>query len=311
MKILTSYIEPDLDGVSSMYAYSELLNKLGEKVYYFIWKMPRIEVRIVCDMFDIKLDPIKNIPNEKNTFVLLDFNGFDQAHESITKESVIEVVDHHGLTKSIHEYTNASRIQIDRVGASATIIAERFKLLGITPSREAAILLYYGIVSNSCNFKANITNSRDIEIADWLKSICSDISEEKIKEIFIKKSIFDDKDLRQEMECERPMITHDKRVLVGQLEICNVLDYLKEKEDKIIKVLNEVKIEKETDYLFLNMVDILNGFSLIYCNLEPTKRLVEKVFNLKFKGNIAKWDCLVQRKEMTKAIRDYEGDLDF
>ena len=28
-RIVTSYEEPDLDGVSSMYAYSEYLNKIG------------------------------------------------------------------------------------------------------------------------------------------------------------------------------------------------------------------------------------------------------------------------------------------
>ena len=28
-KIVTSYSEPDLDGVSSLYAYSEYLNKIG------------------------------------------------------------------------------------------------------------------------------------------------------------------------------------------------------------------------------------------------------------------------------------------
>ena len=311
MKIITSYIEPDLDGVSSMYAYSELLNRLGDKTYYFIWKTPKNEIKIVCDLFKIKLDSLKKIPDEKNEFVLVDFNGFDQAHEKITCESIVEVIDHHGLSKAIPTYSNASRIQIDRVGATATIIAERYKLSGLIPSREAAILLYYGIVSNSCNFKANITNIRDIEIAKWLKSICSDISEDKIKDIFLEKSKIDDSNLRAEMECERPMDTHNKRVLVGQLEICNVEDFLKKKEDKIDKILKEVQEEKKTDYLFLNVVDILNGYSLIYCNFDSTKRLVEKIFNLKFEGNIAKLDSLVQRKEMTKAIRDYEGDLEF
>ena len=30
-KIVTSYIKPDIDGISSMYAYAELLRKMGYK----------------------------------------------------------------------------------------------------------------------------------------------------------------------------------------------------------------------------------------------------------------------------------------
>ena len=47
MKVVMSYIRPDLDGVSCMYAYSELLNKQGEEANYFIWNKPRQEVEIV------------------------------------------------------------------------------------------------------------------------------------------------------------------------------------------------------------------------------------------------------------------------
>ena len=37
-----------------------------------------------------------------------------------------------------------------------------------------------------------------------------------------------------EMECDTPMVTHDKRVLVGQLEICDAEKFIKEKEEKIV-----------------------------------------------------------------------------
>lgn len=34
--VVTSYIDPDMDGISAMYAYSEYLNKCGkESCYYY------------------------------------------------------------------------------------------------------------------------------------------------------------------------------------------------------------------------------------------------------------------------------------
>ena len=227
MKIVCSYIEPDIDGVSCMYAYSELLNRQGDNVTYYIWGNPKNEVEIVCEMFDIKLGGLKEIPKEDNQFIICDLNSFDQTMKETSRESIIEIIDHHGISKDLNSYIYCTRLQIDRIGAAATIVAERYKMSGLIPSREAAILLYYGIISNSINLKANITSQRDIEMTKWLKSICSEISEEKIAEIFTKKSSIPDDRLRIEMECERCMQTHNKDVLVGQLEVCNTEEFIK------------------------------------------------------------------------------------
>lgn len=311
MKIISSYYIPDIDGISCMYAYSELLARQGEEVSYYIWGEPKIEATIVCDMFNIKLDALKEIPKEENTYIIVDHNSFDQAFVEITKDSIVEIIDHHGLSKDISTYKRCAKVQIDRIGAVATIVAERYKLSGLIPSREAAILLYYGIISNSINLKANITSKRDIEMTKWLKSICKDIDERKIAEIFTKKSVITDDNLRSEMECERCMPTHNKDVLVGQIEICNAEEFIAERSKKMDKIIKEVQEEKHPDYFFIDVVDILNGYSMIYCTIDKSKILVETLFGLKFEGNVARFKGLIQRKEITKGIRDYDGELEF
>ena len=42
-------------------------------------------------------------------------------------------------------------------------------LIDIPISKEAAILLYYGIISNSINLKASITDKRDGDMENWLE----------------------------------------------------------------------------------------------------------------------------------------------
>ena len=226
-RIVTSYQEPDLDGVSSMYAYAEYLNKIGIPSDYYINGNPKKEVGIVCDLFGIDLLGSKEISKEQEV-VLVDTNNLEEA-PFLKPEQIVEIIDHHSKNKSSEKCENA-KIHIERLGAVATLIAEKFKEDNIKISRESAILLYYGIISNSINLKARITNEKDIEMAKWLEEQCSDITKEKITEIFTLKSKVEDSELRKEMEAEIAFDYKSKRITVAQLEIANIEDFIKEKE---------------------------------------------------------------------------------
>jgi len=306
MKVVISYGEPDLDGVSCMYAYSEFLNKNGEQAGYFILHEPKQEVRIVCSFFGIDLKSLeKNEISKNDKFVAVDLNGKDQMDDMIAIDNIVEIIDHHGISKWVPYYTSLQRLQIDRVGAAATIVTERFKLSGIIPSREAAILLYYGIISNSINLKASITNSRDVEACKWLKSVCSSISEEKIQEIFIRKSRIEDQNLRLEMECEIPLVLPKFTVIVAQLEVANLETFLKDKKQKIISIMQEVKVEKKLDYMFCNCVDILNGYINVIAPDKDSRNFFEKTFGYQFdKTGTVRVDKIIQRKDMTRILRE-------
>ena len=62
--IVTSYEHPDLDGISSMYAYSEYLNKTGKESRYYVRENIKTEPHIVCDMFGIELDSVDEIEED-------------------------------------------------------------------------------------------------------------------------------------------------------------------------------------------------------------------------------------------------------
>ncbi len=301
MKVVTSYENPDLDGTSCMYAYSELLNKLGLESNYYIWGQPKSEVRIVCNIFDIKLKGLDSLGKD-NEFIITDFNGLSMMHKDVNIEKLVEVIDHHTLSKDLPKYKNA-KIQIENVGAAATLVAERFKSLNIKPSREAAILLFYGIISNSINLKAKITSKKDIEISNWLKQQCDEITTEKIEEIFRKKSIIDENHLREEMECEITTPCQNKNVIVGQIEIVDVDDFLRIYKNKIINILKKVKEEKNADYAFINCVDILNGYIRILGADKESNNFVNSFFDIPFSDGIGFADHLIQRKEMTAKLR--------
>ena len=300
-RIVTSYEEPDLDGVSSMYAYSEYLNKKGIPSDYYINGNPKKEVGIVCNLFNIDFKGIKEI-SENQEVVVVDTNNLEEV-PFLKPEQIVEIIDHHSKNKSSEQCKNA-KIHIERLGAVATLIAERFKNDNIPISREAAILLYYGIISNSINLKASITNEKDINMANWLEEQCSDISKEKIAEIFTLKSKVEDSELRKEMEAEIAFDYDGKKMTVAQLEIANIEKFLSQKQEKIIDILNQVKEENGIDYILINCIDILNGFNIILTIDEDTKELLEEKLGYSFENNRCKFNKLLQRKDITKAIRE-------
>lgn len=194
------------------------------------------------------------------------------------------------------------KIQIEMIGAAATLVAERFKNNNIDISRESAILLYNGIISNTMNLKISMTTQKDKDMAHWLKQKYPEITEEKTKAIFIKKSEITDR-LREEMEVE----FKDEFITIswsmGQLEIANVEEFLNRNEEKVRAILKKVKDENNVDYISVNCMDIINGYTIILAENEATANIISDAINVKFIKLKAKIDKLVSRKEIIKIIR--------
>lgn len=302
--IILSYNMPDMDGVACMYAYSELLNKQEQKTGYFINGEPKKEVKIVCEMFDIKLESEKSISDE-DKIILVDTNQPFELNQKIKLNNVIEIIDHHKKSEELDKMPNA-KIQIEEVGAAATLVAEKYKLFNYEISRNAAILLYYGIISNTVNLNSKITTERDRKMVEWLEKSCTDISEEKIKEIFEKKSIFENS-LREEMEVEYKDPFLKISWSMGQLEVANVDGFLEKEEKEIRKILDEVQSEKNEEYLSINCVDILNGYSIIIAQNKKTEELISDLLNINFSNGKAKANQFLTRKEIVKIVREKYG----
>ena len=60
-KVVTTYINPDMDGIALMYAYVEFLMKKGEKASCYFEGTMKKEAEIVLNRFNIKLDYISKI----------------------------------------------------------------------------------------------------------------------------------------------------------------------------------------------------------------------------------------------------------
>lgn len=256
-------------------------------------------------MFGIELAGAKNIRLNQD-IIILDTNNYDE-FRYICKENIIEIIDHHKKTATQEMFPNA-KIHIELIGAVATIIAEKFKNHDLTPSRESAILLFYGIISNTINLNSKTTTQKDKDMLEWLESLYPEISTNKVEEIFIKKSKIEENNIRREMEAEVILNINNSKITVAQLEIANIEDFLKINKYKINQILQTIKIEKQLDHIFINCVDILNGFNILLTIDDNTTSLLEKVYNLSFINNKAKTPHLILRKELIDHLINYMTD---
>ena len=195
------------------------------------------------------------------------------------------------------------KVQIELIGAAATLIAEKFKNDKINISKESAILLYNGIISNTMNLKISMTSEKDKEMAKWLKKQCKEITDKKTKEIFIKKSDIIDR-LREEMEVEFKYEFVTISWSMGQIEIANVDEFLEKYESNVRKVLKTIKEENDVKYISVNCMDIINGYTVIVAENEETAKLISDAIGVTFENLKSRINKLVSRKEIVKVIRE-------
>jgi manganese-dependent inorganic pyrophosphatase len=100
---------------------------------------------------------------------LVDTHHPNQLPPDLPEARVTRITDHHP-GGSANRYPNA-QIQNEAVGAAATLITERFEEYNVSIPADLARLLQAAIVSNTLDFRAPATSSRDRAAYERLRSI--------------------------------------------------------------------------------------------------------------------------------------------
>ncbi|MGD0729457.1 MAG: DHHA2 domain-containing protein [Candidatus Micrarchaeaceae archaeon] len=294
--IVTSYEYPDLDGAACTYAYSEFLNKNGNHSIAKLYGKLNEETNFVLDFFKIKFK--HNKMNKNCDFVLVDASDLIHLSKKVESKRVIEIIDHRKVNQ-IEKFPNA-KIQMEFVGAAATLVAERFYYNKIAISRESSALLYSAIISNTINFHANVTTKRDTKMALWLKANLH-IPKNYIHKMFVHKSTFNS--IGSALDDLGISEMNKKRVGIIQLEIVNLRKFVNSNIKEIEKELRKIKISQKLDYLFLTCIDVEKYFNEFVCVDENTKKLLEAALKIRFKNSSATLNRIIMRKEIAPKLK--------
>ncbi|MBI2590769.1 MAG: DHH family phosphoesterase, partial [Candidatus Blackburnbacteria bacterium] len=296
MKLITAYTNPDLDGTACAIGYAEYSSKKEENSLAAFFGIPSKEALWVLSYFGVnKVLNAEEFIKLEVEVVMVDASDRRGLSPLVISEQVVEIIDHRKVNES-HLFPNA-KLQIEFVGSAATLIAEKFFESQFELSRESAGLLYSAIVSNTINFKAEVTTDRDRKIAEWLLAKL-DLPADFVHQMFAAKS-YTDETLEERFASETASFNlNGKEFGCIQLEILEVGKFVKENKEETEQLLLKIKKERKLDGIFLSCIDVEEGFNVFISLDEWVKELLEEKLAIKFEENIAHRDGIIMRKEI-------------
>jgi len=300
--LITSYVNPDLDGVASMVAYAEFLQTRGTNAVAGIIGEPQVEAEYVLRRFGI-VSPV-TIPSADafDEVILVDASNLSDLEGTIAVEKVIEIVDHR-TTHEAGRFPNAA-LQIELVGATATLIAEKFMHENVALSREAAVLLCGGIISNTLNFKGSMTTDRDRDAFAWLNRVAQ-LSELFWRQLFVAKSDVTGEALSERIQDDFSwFVLNGTRVGIAEIELIGARAAVDGRGEEMIRVLEIIKDEKMLDHIFLNIIELEEPQSYIVAHDASTQQLLHDALRANFDGDVAELPRALMRKQMVPLLED-------
>jgi inorganic pyrophosphatase/exopolyphosphatase len=240
--------------------------------------------------------------NPEYSFVIVDVSEDSQLPGFVNKEKIIEIYDHHFGFEKIWQERLGNKAKIEEIGACATLIWEEFK--NRNPEKKistlAANLLYTAIFSNTLNFQASLTNPRDQKAFDELRTFV-DLPANWIPQYY------QDQELQAYLNTQRAVFRDTKiqyikgmKCAIGQMELWNSENFIKEKKDEIALVLKSF----ETEHWMLISPSISEGRSYIFTKSQTLKDMLSRSLRIDFFGtDVGVTDKLWIRKEILKKIQ--------
>lgn len=301
--VVTSNINPDLDGYACALGYAEFLIKQGQNAQAILLGKPLAEVDFVLNYLGEKNTTVLKKTIQGDLIVLVDISGLDTVDKTVNPKKIVEIIDHRPVNES-HLYPWA-KVQIELVGACATLITERYQLGNINLPINIATYLYGAIASNTINFKSHLSTKRDIQAAKYLKKTAN-IPDDFVEKMFLAKSDFSGSKLERQIRddyVEKNIA--GKHFTIFQIETISAEHLIKERLPDILKFTEKILTNKKLDFYFINIIDIGQGYNFIISPDNNSRKLLENVLDIKFDGIVAKTNNVIMRKEITAGLKKY------
>ena len=89
------------------------------------------------------------------------------------------------------------------------------------------------------------------------------------------------------------------------MEIVDVEKFIKENISELSIILNDLKVDRKFDFIFLSCIDIEKGFNIFIFIDDNSRSLVENSLDIKFENNICKRDNIIMRKEIVPKLKEF------
>ncbi len=300
--LVTSYVDPDLDGVSGAIAYAELLRATGtDAVAAFIGTL-QDEPEYMFTRFSFPRPALVSNANDFERVILIDASDPNDLEGTIAPEKVVEIIDHRAVGNA-RAFPHAA-VHIELVGAAATLVTERCMRSGVKVSEGSALLLQGGIISNTLNFRGSMTTDRDRKAAAWLARMAA-LPEQFWRELFMAKSDLTGRKLAERIRGDFSwFVLGGTRVGIAEIEMIGARKLVDERSDEIVRVLEEIKRERSLDLILQNTIELEDMESFLVTAEPETQRLLERALGVRFSGVVAERPEALMRKQIVPLLNE-------
>ncbi len=251
---------PDTDAITSAISYAYLLNQQGLEAEAVALGQVNEETAYALNEFGQEAPRvIESIGTQTDTVALVDHNESQQSVADLAEVEVHSVVDHH----KIGDFTSAAPLTFiaKPYGCSQTIIFELFQEKGIEIPKEIAGLMLSAIISDTLLFKSPTTTEKDQEVGLALAEIAGVDVEAYGLALLKSGTNVDAKSASEITDGDAKSFEMDgKPVRIGQINVVDVDDVLKRK-DEVIAAMKDLVAENEYTAFLLVVTNILTSDS--------------------------------------------------
>jgi manganese-dependent inorganic pyrophosphatase len=198
--------------------------------------------------------------------VLVDHNEPAQAVNGLLEADLLEVLDHHRL--GTINTTVPISFHVDAVGSCSTLVAERMRMVRLSPSPDLAGLLLAGVLSDTLMFKSPTTTPRDHAAARWLAEHAFGTNAEQQTQTFGDALLRAGADVSNRSAQE--MVQADLKLFeasgvkfgLAQVEVTS-FNAILPRMDEIHAALKVLQEQRGLDFVALMITDIVENNSLL------------------------------------------------
>ncbi|MCX8007390.1 MAG: putative manganese-dependent inorganic diphosphatase [Coriobacteriia bacterium] len=233
------------------------------------------------------------VRGRRRRVVLVDHNEVAQSAPGIEQAQVVEVIDHHRIG-DVQTAQPALFVNLP-VGATATIVAERYAELGVEMPVPVAGILLSAILTDTVLLKSPTTTPADVAVAERLAARIGVTPIEFGLEMFDARARSEDDDVERAVSRDlKEYRIGEAVVAIGQVETVDAAKTI-ERFGDVQTALERSRAAHGYDLLVLMVTDVLKEGSVL-CAAGKT-RMLERALGIVLKDGQAWVDGMLSRKK--------------
>jgi manganese-dependent inorganic pyrophosphatase len=240
----------------------------------------------------------------KRRVVLLDHNEVAQSAPGVEEAAVIEIVDHHrvGDVQTAGPITFINR----PVGATATLVAERYAELGVGVPDPIAGILLAAVLTDTVLLKSPTTTDADVAVAEHLADQLGLDAHAFGMELFRARMTRAEFSAVELVGTDlKEYRTGDHVIAVGQIETVDASGLISH-ADELRRHMEELRVTRGWDLLMLMVTDVVREGSEIVA--VGKTRLVERALGVELgSGTVWMPGVLSRKKQIAPLLLDSAG----